>query len=128
MIRFQEKKIPPNVLINKLQFPDLIVADLTKSKVLEVSAFELTQSASHTSGISLRFPKVIRIRNNKNYNDCNSLNQLQQMYDQGNGARKQNMNEKPKDKKQDTLSGNKTKFDGLADTNDMIPPKKRQKM
>jgi DNA ligase 1 len=46
--------------------------------VIEVAADELTISPTHTAGIALRFPRLIRFRDDKNWQQATSLKELKQ--------------------------------------------------
>ena len=48
--------------------PDVIIKDLSKSVILEVKAAELQSTIQYPTGYTLRFPRVIRIRNDKPWN------------------------------------------------------------
>lgn len=55
--------IPSNVLINKKHMPDII---LNPTIVISIKADCVTVSKEHTSGLSVRFPRLICIRKDKN--------------------------------------------------------------
>jgi DNA ligase 1 len=45
--------------------------------VLEIAADEITQSPLHSAGLSLRFPRLIRVRSDKNWQQATSITELQ---------------------------------------------------
>eukprot|EP00835_Amoeboradix_gromovi_P000981 NODE_38_length_30618_cov_0.377142.p4 type:complete len:433 gc:universal NODE_38_length_30618_cov_0.377142:11753-10455(-) len=50
--------------------------------VWEIQCADLTKSPVHTSGISLRFPRFLRIRNDKSAQETTSIQRLLRMYDE----------------------------------------------
>jgi DNA ligase-4 len=56
--------------------PDLVLPDLANSIVLEVKASEITQTSTFPSFLTLRFPRVVRVRPDKGWKDCNSVDDL----------------------------------------------------
>ncbi len=55
--------------------PDVYI-DPTKSKVLEVKAAEIIRSDSYDVGNTLRFPRIVRVREDKSVSDCMTYAQL----------------------------------------------------
>ncbi len=45
--------------------------------VLEIAADEITQSPLHSAGLSLRFPRLVRVRSDKNWQQATSITELQ---------------------------------------------------
>jgi len=62
-----DKDLRPDVWVN----PKLVV---------EVAADEITKSTKHSLGISLRFPKFIRFRDDKNSSSATSANEMKKLY------------------------------------------------
>lgn len=56
--------------------PDFVVIDPWRAPVWEVTGFELTASTAHTSGVSIRFPRLTRERSDKGPKDATSLHEL----------------------------------------------------
>lgn len=56
-------EIPSNVTINKKHIPDYLI---TPHLIISVKADRVTQSKEHTSGYSIRFPRIITMRLDKN--------------------------------------------------------------
>ena len=52
---------------------------LEPSVVIEVAADELTESPVHSAGFALRFPRLLRIRDDKTWQQATSLAELQQI-------------------------------------------------
>lgn len=45
--------------------------------VLEIAADEITKSPLHSAGVSLRFPRLVRVRSDKNWQQATSVDELQ---------------------------------------------------
>ncbi len=68
---------PPKWLnVAKSLEPDWIVSNPKKSPIFEITGFEFSESKSHTAtdwngvGVSIRFPRVTKIRDDKKYKVC----------------------------------------------------------
>ncbi|KAL3995433.1 DNA ligase I ATP-dependent (dnl1) family protein [Acanthocheilonema viteae] len=60
--------------------PDFIVVDPKEAPIWEITGAEFTRSDKHTaSGISIRFPRVTRIRDDKNWETATSLQELERL-------------------------------------------------
>eukprot|EP01124_Arcella_intermedia_P024176 TRINITY_DN4012_c0_g1_i3.p1 TRINITY_DN4012_c0_g1~~TRINITY_DN4012_c0_g1_i3.p1 ORF type:complete len:941 (-),score=258.52 TRINITY_DN4012_c0_g1_i3:49-2478(-) len=67
------------------------------SKVLEVKAAQIVTSDKYKAGYTLRFPRVVKIRNDKNYMQCMTMDELVSMSKIFEGRlTKRNFNEKEK--------------------------------
>jgi DNA ligase-1 len=55
--------IPSNVFINKKHMPDVLI---NPTVIISIKADCVTTSKEHTSGVSIRFPRLISIRQDKN--------------------------------------------------------------
>lgn len=64
---------PSAYQVSKLLIPDVWIEP---SIVIEVAADELTVSPSHSAGIALRFPRLIKFREDKSWQQATSLNEL----------------------------------------------------
>lgn len=103
-------RIPSWLDCNKGMVPDFIAADPEKQPVWEITGTELTKANLHTAdGISVRFPRVTRIRNDKDWKTATNLDELKHLY-------------KTSKEKTDVSLLNK-----LADTADDEPPVKKVK-
>lgn len=58
-----EKSLVPDVWMN----PELVV---------EIAADEITKSPSHTAGVALRFPRLVKFRDDKNWTDATTITEL----------------------------------------------------
>lgn len=52
--------------------------------VLEIAYEEIQRSPSYSSGFALRFPRVVRLREDKPPEECSCLSYIQQLYDEQN--------------------------------------------
>ncbi|XP_077708317.1 DNA ligase 3 isoform X2 [Canis aureus] len=74
-------KIPNWLKINKIYYPDFIVPDPKKAAVWEITGAEFSRSEAHTAdGISIRFPRCTRIRDDKDWKSATNLPQLKELY------------------------------------------------
>lgn len=71
------EKAPANVEMNKISYPHIYVSPKI---VVEVGADEITVSPTHTSGYALRFPRLIRFRDDKNARDATTVKEIEKMY------------------------------------------------
>lgn len=68
---------PRIYIVNKLLKPDFWV---TPSLVVEIAADEITKSPSHSSGFALRFPRLVRFRDDKSTYNSTSLSEIRKLY------------------------------------------------
>ncbi|XP_042772351.1 DNA ligase 3 isoform X2 [Panthera onca] len=74
-------KIPSWLKINKIYYPDFIVPDPKKAAVWEITGAEFSKSEAHTAdGISIRFPRCTRIRDDKDWKSATDLPKLKELY------------------------------------------------
>uniref|UniRef100_A0A8C2VBS9 DNA ligase n=1 Tax=Chinchilla lanigera TaxID=34839 RepID=A0A8C2VBS9_CHILA len=74
-------KIPSWLKINKIYYPDFIVPDPKKAAVWEITGAEFSKAEAHTAdGISIRFPRCTRIRDDKDWKSATNLPQLKELY------------------------------------------------
>lgn len=59
--------------VNKNLFPDVWLAPQV---VLEIAADEISKSPIHTAGVALRFPRLVRIRYDKNFEEATTVEEL----------------------------------------------------
>lgn len=59
--------------VDKNLFPDVW---LEPSIVLEIAADEISQSPIHSAGVALRFPRLVRIRHDKSWQDATTVGEL----------------------------------------------------
>lgn len=66
---------PSTYVVKKELNPDVWV---TPDVVLEIAADELTTSPSHSSGVALRFPRLVKIRQDKHWEQATTRKELEQ--------------------------------------------------
>ncbi|GAB1868521.1 DNA ligase [Camponotus japonicus] len=74
-------KLPSWLLAKKSMVPDFVARDPKKQPVWEITGAEFTNQGVHTAdGISIRFPRVTRIRHDKDWSTATSLNELRGLF------------------------------------------------
>ncbi|KAK5581379.1 hypothetical protein RB653_001411 [Dictyostelium firmibasis] len=69
-------KIPYWLDCSKQYAPDFIVKDIKQAMIFEIESAEFTKSDHHSTGYSMRFPRIIKIRNDKDYKTATTLEEL----------------------------------------------------
>ncbi|MCP9263895.1 DNA ligase [Dirofilaria immitis] len=76
------ENLPEWIECSRSLVPDFIVADPKESPVWEITGAEFSRSDNHTaSGISIRFPRVTKIRDDKNWETATSLQELETLFE-----------------------------------------------
>mmetsp|Transcript_9549 Transcript_9549/g.28848 ORF Transcript_9549/g.28848 Transcript_9549/m.28848 type:complete len:507 (-) Transcript_9549:1108-2628(-) len=75
--------IPPEYIDHELKgtgkdVPDVVI-DPRRSEVLQVKAYELNTGAESSAGITMRFPRVKRLRPDRGWKDALTLSELRKM-------------------------------------------------
>jgi DNA ligase 1 len=70
-------KLPTNVEMDKIYEPDVMVSPKI---VLELTADEISDSPTHTAGYALRFPRLLRFREDKSVSEITTVKEITQMY------------------------------------------------
>lgn len=79
--RADPNKIPNWLLCKKALIPDVLAKEPKQMPVWEITGAEFTQSEAHTAaGISIRFPRITRLRSDKSAEQANDLEHLEQLY------------------------------------------------
>ncbi|XP_068567763.1 DNA ligase 3 [Cebidichthys violaceus] len=74
-------KIPGWLKIIKNYYPDFIIRDPQQAPVWEITGAEFSKSEMHTAdGISIRFPRMTRIRDDKDWKTATNLEQLKELF------------------------------------------------
>lgn len=79
------KKLLDHIQVAEKPTEYKVVADLKPDiwvrpdLVIEVAADELTKSSKHTAGLALRFPRLLKIRTDKNWTQATSLSELKEI-------------------------------------------------
>lgn len=72
-----QSKVPSWLNVNKTLVPDFVVKDPKKAPVWEIMGAEFSQSSSHTAdGISIRFPRISKVRDDKNWENATDVPRL----------------------------------------------------
>ncbi|XP_020612106.1 DNA ligase 3-like isoform X2 [Orbicella faveolata] len=75
-------KVPSWLNIHRSLVPDFIIEDPKKAPVWEITGAEFSKSTTHTAhGISIRFPRVTRIRDDKDWKTANDLPHLKVLFE-----------------------------------------------
>ncbi|GAB6028919.1 DNA ligase 3 [Chamberlinius hualienensis] len=75
-------KVPPWLNITKSMVPDFVARDPKKSQVWEIVGAEFSKAEVHTAkGISIRFPRVTRIRDDKTWKEATNLQELEVLFE-----------------------------------------------
>ncbi|ARF02666.1 SWPV1-052 [Shearwaterpox virus] len=81
VVPFDKSNIPDWILLNKAHYPDVIVKDINTAPVWEIAGSEFTKSPTHTAAnISIRFPRCVRVRNDKDFKTANTLDDIKALY------------------------------------------------
>ncbi|QRI42777.1 DNA ligase [Mudlarkpox virus] len=81
VIPFDKNNIPDWISLNRVHYPDVIITDIQTAPVWEIAGSEFTKSPTHTAAnISIRFPRCIRIRNDKDFKTANTLSDIKRLY------------------------------------------------
>ncbi len=78
LTKLEVKNKPKEYEVHKNYTPDYWV---TPSLVVEIAADEITKSPTHTAGIALRFPRLVRFRDDRSPNDVTTLKELKRLFD-----------------------------------------------
>ncbi|KAM9319500.1 DNA ligase 3 [Gastrophryne carolinensis] len=75
-------RIPAWLKINKNYYPDFIIRDPQKAPIWEITGAEFSKAEAHTAGgISIRFPRCTRFRDDKDWKTATTLQQLKDLYE-----------------------------------------------
>ena len=81
-IKQDYNKIPSWLNCSRQMAPDFVVKDPKNSPVWEITGAEFSKADLHTAdGISIRFPRVTKIRDDKDWKTSTSLEQLKDLYE-----------------------------------------------
>jgi DNA ligase-1 len=75
--KLQIKQKPPEYIIDKTMEVDVWV---NPGIVVEIKADEITQSPSHTALFALRFPRLVRFRDDKSKTDVTTFSEISDLY------------------------------------------------
>jgi len=76
-------KLPDWLKCDRILVPDFYIEDPQDSVVWEISGAEFSKSTHHTAdGISIRFPRVTKIRDDKAPKDATTLSELKKLFEE----------------------------------------------
>uniref|UniRef100_A0A8C4R0L4 DNA ligase n=1 Tax=Eptatretus burgeri TaxID=7764 RepID=A0A8C4R0L4_EPTBU len=75
--------LPSNIIIGS-ERPEVLIAPEV-SVVVQVRATEITSSRHYGAGITLRFPRIVRVRDDRAWNACTSLAELRALQHHASG-------------------------------------------
>ena len=72
-----QSKVPTWLNVKKMMVPDFVVSDPKKAPIWEISGAEFSKAEIHTAdGISIRFPRVTKVRDDKSWKEATDLQRL----------------------------------------------------
>jgi len=78
------KNIPSWLTLEKKDMPDVYIQP-DHSQIVQLKATEIVPSVSYSAGVTLRFPRFEKIREDKTYKDCLTLKELVQLQNLSSG-------------------------------------------
>lgn len=75
--KVKTNKLPSNVAMDKIYLPDVIT--LPKI-VVELGADEISESPSHSAGYALRFPRLLKFREDKSPTEATTVEEIKAMH------------------------------------------------
>ncbi|XP_071109964.1 DNA ligase 3-like [Haliotis cracherodii] len=117
-------KVPMWLNIKKPLTPDFVVTDPKKAPVWEIIGAEFSKAEVHTAdGISIRFPRIQKFRDDKNWENATDLPRLKVLYKE---SKEKTDIEVPKKTGNDESNGNGAKHSsGDSDSMDVDIPMKK---
>ncbi|XP_045476571.1 DNA ligase 3 [Harmonia axyridis] len=75
-------KVPEWLICNRTMVPDFVARDPKNQPIWEITGAEFTQHEVHTAdGISIRFPRITKRRDDKDWKTATSLEELKKLYE-----------------------------------------------
>lgn len=72
------KRIPPWLAVSKMHCPDWVAKDPKSAEVWEIEGTSFSISSNHTAnGISIRFPRIAKFRDDKDWSTATNLDELE---------------------------------------------------
>jgi len=75
--KYKVSEKPKNVVMDKIFKPETFVSPRI---VIEIGADEISASQTHTAGYALRFPRFLKVRNDKNPSEATTVEEIKQMH------------------------------------------------
>ncbi|KAH3741324.1 DNA ligase 3-like isoform X2 [Dreissena polymorpha] len=77
----QVEKVPDWLNVKKNMVPDFVCTDPKKAPIWEIAGAEFTKAEVHTAdGISIRFPRVTKVRDDKSWKEATDLPRLKVLF------------------------------------------------
>lgn len=120
--KYDKKKPPLKITLAQghKEKPDLWI-DPTKSTILQVKAAEIINSGRFKTGCTLRFPRVEKVRSDKNWNECLTLKELEELRKETQGK----LVSRHMDEDEDSTSPKKRRLTNRAETSRSVAPQFR---
>ena len=113
-------QVPGWAVMKPQMVPDWVTKDPHSSPVWEITGAEFSQAELHTAaGISIRFPRVTRVRDDKTWQTATTLSELKHLFNES----KNNIDIKIEGPEADSVNNNSDK---KRDTSSSIPDKKKK--
>ncbi|XP_043927269.1 DNA ligase 4 [Protopterus annectens] len=99
------KRDPPASILCGSEKPEVYI-DPCNSVIVQVKAAEIVASDMYKTGCTLRFPRIEKIRDDKEWHECMTLNDLEQLQDKASGklaTKHLNVNDDEPEKKRKTI-------------------------
>lgn len=80
LVEDSNRKTPSWLKCSSSLIPDVIAKDPHLMPVLEIMANEFSESDVHTAVCSMRFPRIIKIRDDKSYKEATNMEELAHLY------------------------------------------------
>jgi DNA ligase-1 len=77
LTKLKTSKQPQEYVVHKNLHPDVWVKP---SLVMEIAADNITKSPTHTANLALRFPRLVKFRDDKSPNQASTIKELQYLY------------------------------------------------
>lgn len=84
MVEIKKKPdlVPDWLDVSRSLVPDFVVKDPKRAPVWELTGAEFSRSDTHTAaGISIRFPRITKIRDDKSWKEATSVARLRELFD-----------------------------------------------
>ncbi|XP_072434255.1 DNA ligase 4 isoform X1 [Chiloscyllium punctatum] len=111
------KRDPPSNILCGTEKPEVYI-EPCNSVILQVKAAEIVSSDMYKTGCTLRFPRIEKIRDDKDWHDCMTLHDLDQLHDKASGklaSRHVDLDDEELDKKKRKIPSKSKKLIGIAE-------------
>lgn len=113
---YRKSNSPPNILC-ATEKPEVYIEPYN-SVVLQVKAAEIVRSDGYKTGCTLRFPRIEKIRDDKQWYDCMTLHDLDELHNKASGklaSKHVDLNDDEPDKKKRKALAKNKKLIGIAE-------------